>query len=96
MQRYNYFSLFLLQNIDCGYSLKPPRLKRFSAENFQFLKLKKSLYIAWASFRNLMQSDLFLKPTCLKFSVSIRFLIFHLFHLYYLIDSLLFHDSALT
>ena len=23
-----------------------------SAENFQFLKLKKSLYIAWASFRN--------------------------------------------
>ena len=24
----------------------------FSAENFHFLKLKKSLYIAWASFRN--------------------------------------------
>ena len=24
----------------------------FSAENFQILKLKKSLYIAWASFRN--------------------------------------------
>ena len=64
------FFLFLLQNIDCGYSLEPPRrggsnvypqsmflaklrkISNFSAENFQFLKLKKSLYIAWASFRN--------------------------------------------
>ena len=25
MQGYTYFFLFLLQNIDCGYSLKPPR-----------------------------------------------------------------------
>ena len=50
------FFLFLLQNIDCGYSLEPPH---FSAENFQFLKLKKYLFIAWASFRNVC----FLKPT---------------------------------
>ena len=47
MQGLYLFFLFLLQNIDCGYSLVPP-----SAENFQFLKLKKSLLIAWASFRN--------------------------------------------
>ena len=63
------FFLFLLQNIDCGYSLEPPHQSNmypqsifgakirkisffFSAENFQFLKLKKSLFIAWASFRN--------------------------------------------
>ena len=65
------FFLFLLQNIDCGYSLEPPRrggsnvypqsmfgakiknkYQTFSAENFQFLKLKKSLFIAWASFHN--------------------------------------------
>ena len=64
------FFLFLLQNIDCGYSLEPPRrggsneypqskfwskkkekYHNFSAKNFQFLKLKKSLYIAWACFR---------------------------------------------
>ena len=25
MQGYTYFFLFLLQNIDCGYSLEPPR-----------------------------------------------------------------------
>ena len=36
----------MLQNIDCGYSLEPP------TENFQFLQLKKSLYIAKACFRN--------------------------------------------
>ena len=49
------FFLFLLQNIDCGYSLEPPRQISFfffSAEKFQFLKLKKSPSIAWASFRN--------------------------------------------
>ena len=28
------------------------KYQNFSAENFQFLKLKKSLYIAWATFRN--------------------------------------------
>ena len=47
--------LFLLQNIDCGYSLEPPRLEKyekFSFENFNYLQLLKSLYIAWASFRN--------------------------------------------
>ena len=63
------FFLFLLQNIDCGYSLEPPLLtcthnlcfeqklekcQKFSAEIFQFLKLKKSLFIAWASFRNVL------------------------------------------
>ena len=63
------FSLFLLQNIDCGYSRsldeavltcthylcfeqKYEKHQILSAENFQFLKLKKYLYIAWASFRN--------------------------------------------
>ena len=40
---YTYFFLFLLQIIDCGYSLEPPQ--NFSAGNFQFLKLKKSLFI---------------------------------------------------
>ena len=43
------FFLFLLQNIDCEYLLKPPQLIFF-----QFLKLKKSLFIAWASFRNVV------------------------------------------
>ena len=28
------------------------KYQKFSAENFQFLKLKKSMFIAWASFRN--------------------------------------------
>ena len=64
------FFLSLLQNIDCGYSLEPPRrggsnvypqsmfgakirkISFFFSRNFQFLHLKKSLYIAWASFRN--------------------------------------------
>ena len=50
MQGYAYFFLFLLKNIDCGYSLEPPQ--KFSTENFQFLQLKKSPYIARASFRN--------------------------------------------
>ena len=59
--------LFLLQNIDCGYSLDRLReavltcthnlcfeqkYQNFSAENFQFLKLIKSLFITWACFRN--------------------------------------------
>ena len=38
MQGYTYFFLFLHQNIDCGYSLEPPRRgKFFSDENFHFL-----------------------------------------------------------
>ena len=61
------FFLFLLQNIDCGYSLEPPRFERiatiyilsknkkkyqmFSAKNFHYFKLKKYLFIAWVSFR---------------------------------------------
>ena len=44
----NLFFLFLLQNIDCGYSFEPPQ----RVEKFQFLKLKKSLFIALASFLN--------------------------------------------
>ena len=58
-----YFSYFLLQNIDCGYSLEPPRcfyvlsknkknINIFSMKFFNFIQLKKSLYIVWASFRN--------------------------------------------
>ena len=52
------FFLFLLQNIDCGYSTiyvlvaKKEKYQNLSAENFQFSKLKKSLFIAWACFRN--------------------------------------------
>ena len=65
------FFLFLLQNIDCGYSLEPPRrggsnvypqsmfwtkvrkISKFFYWKFpNFYNLKKSLYIAWASFRN--------------------------------------------
>ena len=65
------FFLFLLQNIDCGYSLEPPRrggsnvypqkyvlsknkkkYQKFPTEIFQFLQLKKSLYITWVCFRN--------------------------------------------
>ena len=40
------FFLFLLQNIDCGYSLEPPRRKnKIKFKNFQ-------LFIARTSFRN--------------------------------------------
>ena len=56
----NMFFLFLIQNIDCGYSLEPPlfffskTIKNikifFFTENFQFLQLRKSLYITWACF----------------------------------------------
>ena len=62
------FFLCLIQNIDCGYPLEPPgqggsnaypqcfekNIKNinFCKRNFQFLLLKKNLYIAWASFRN--------------------------------------------
>ena len=61
------FDIFLIfaQNIDCGYTLEPPhrvptnyvlsknkKKSYFLAEKFQFLKLKKSLFIAWASFLN--------------------------------------------
>ena len=37
-----------------GYTLssKIRKISIFSAENFQILKLKKSLFIAWTSFRN--------------------------------------------
>ena len=53
------FFLFLLQNIDCGYSLEPPHrgvptiyvlgenketIKKISDENFHFLEFLKSLY----------------------------------------------------
>ena len=83
------FFLFLLQNINCGYSLEPPsrggsnenrlceavltcthnlcfeqkeeKYQKHSAENFHFLKHKKSLFIAWACFCNasLMSLSLF-------------------------------------
>ena len=60
------FFLFLLQNIDCGYSLEPPRrvptiyvlsknkknIKKFLMKFSIFATEKKSIYIAWASFRN--------------------------------------------
>ena len=34
------------------WSKNKKKYQKFSAENFQFFKLKKSLFIAWASFRN--------------------------------------------
>ena len=59
------FFLFLLQNIDCGHSLELPRRggsneypqsvlskNKKNIKKFFFCYLKKSLYIAWASFRN--------------------------------------------
>ena len=53
------FLLFLVQNIDCGYSShvhcfeqKYKKYPIFSGEVFNFLQLKKSLYIAWEGFHN--------------------------------------------
>ena len=65
-----FFSLFILQNIYCGYSFDPHRRdgssngvptiyvlcknkknKNYSIEFFQFLQLRKNLYITWACFR---------------------------------------------
>ena len=37
---------------------KYKKYQNFSAENFQFLTLKKSLFIAWASFRNVLFASL--------------------------------------
>ena len=66
------FFLFLLQNIDCGYSLErrggsnvyPPsmfsakiyKISKISNVIFSFLQLKK-IYIAWANFRNVQVSQ---------------------------------------
>ena len=50
--------LFLLQNIDCGYSLEQPKKKKKKKKkkNFSTIyhlsQMKKLLCIAWASFRN--------------------------------------------
>ena len=54
--------LFLLQNIDCGYSLEPPhqlcseqkyeKSQKEITENCHFYIREKLLYIAWACFRN--------------------------------------------
>ena len=58
------FFLFLLQNIDCGYSLEPPRHTYFSyfcSKHRLWVHVrtasavKKSLYIAWACFRNAIE-----------------------------------------
>ena len=40
----HYFFLFLLKNIDCGYSLEPPH-RVFLSENFQFLEVNFSIYL---------------------------------------------------
>ena len=43
--------LISAQNIDCGYSLEPPRrnikkkYRSFLSENFQFLEMKSSIYL---------------------------------------------------
>ena len=66
------FFLFLLQNINCGFYRVPTiyvltknkkKYQNFSVENFQFLKLKKSLFIAWASFRNVKKEKKETKTT---------------------------------
>ena len=44
------FFLFLIQNIDCGYSLEPPHIKKILI-NFLFLQQKKKIS-ALACFRN--------------------------------------------
>ena len=61
------FFLILLQNIDCGYSLEPPRrgglnvnpqfmyVCFFLLKPFQLLQLRKNLYFTWACFRNVRQ-----------------------------------------
>ena len=46
----HYFFLISAKNIDCGYSLEPPRQKYenfriFVSENFQFLVVKFSIYL---------------------------------------------------
>ena len=46
MQGYTIF--IFAPNIDCGYLLEPPH----RGENFQFLQLKKNLYIACTCFRS--------------------------------------------
>ena len=82
------FFLFLLQNIDCGYSLEPPRrggsneypqsmfwsknkknIKNFQL-NFSIFKAKKSLCIAWASFRNV--NDIFLNEKETQYEISCK------------------------
>ena len=43
---YSLFFLFLLKNIDCGYSLEPPRrISELLSKNFQFLVVKFSIYL---------------------------------------------------
>ena len=44
---YTLFFLFLLINIDYGYSLEPPRreISEFLSEHFQFLEVKFSIYL---------------------------------------------------
>ena len=67
MQAYSHFSFFLLQNINCGYSLEPPRrggsnvyLKSIFQANILKISFffstgiftdEKNLHIAWACFR---------------------------------------------
>ena len=57
------FSLFLIKNIDCGYSLQPPRRggpKRVPTINVLSKcnnAKKKTPYIAWANFRNVHFMD---------------------------------------
>ena len=42
------FFIFLLKNVDCGYSLEPPKgmkkYQNFLSENFQFLVVNFSVY----------------------------------------------------
>ena len=65
------YIIFLIsaQNIDCGYSLEPPRdvfeqkyekLSEFLSENFQFLEVKFSIYLN----RSVFIMDSFWNPRC--------------------------------
>ena len=69
------FFLFLLQNIDCEYSLEPPRLSIFD--------VKKILYIIWTCFRNDWQQLQFCMNFYVYFSVFICYFSTNLRAIYY-------------
>ena len=52
------------------------KYQNFSAENFQFLELKKSMYITWASFRNTFsEADILHNPIRYMFLFAVSTLL---------------------
>ena len=92
-----FFFLFLLQTIDCGtrsnrvptiYVLSKNKnkfknldLEKSCTEKFQFFQLKKSLYIAWACFRN-VGVILSLRHLSYAFLCTCDIIIYQFLHLY--------------